>query len=150
MLSFTISLFYPNFTLWLWKIWSNQLNFPGQVYYPDSQTTNISSLGMGSGTQDLGQININGTLHTFKPPHQDSLCLPTTEFTCGGTGAFSSKRRKRSRCRYCQAHTTYQCTVCKQWICNQATPAAKRCFSYHYSEKVSEERRAHWESLQSS
>ena len=123
-----------------------ELQFPSTV--ETSLSTNVSSLGSGS-SGGLVQIG-NGRYvsATFLPEHKEAICVPTNEYIPSGKGSYSEKRRKRNRCRVCQANTTCQCTICHQWLCNPHSSSQKACFTIHQTQKVLDERTAHWHSLQ--
>ena len=69
---------------------------------------------------------------------------PTTGSILSGV----DKRRKRMKCRICQASTTCQCSVCDLWLCNPLSNTKKTCFILHQEQFVAQEREAYWQSLQ--
>ena len=123
------------------------LAFPNQIS-TTSQATIISSLGSGS-PGALVQIG-NGKYipSTFEPPHKDANCYPTSEYIKVDKGSYSKQRRKRNRCRLCQANTTCKCSFCGQWFCNPVSGAARTCFFHHKRVEIEDERNQYWLSIQ--
>ena len=124
-----------------------ELAIPNQITTV-SHRTNISSLGSGS-SGALVQIG-NGKYipSTFEPPHKQAHCIPTSQYIKVDRGSYSKKRRRRNRCRWCQANTTCQCSYCAQWFCNPVSGSARQCFIQHKQAQIDDERNQYWLSIQ--